>query len=1470
MANNTDNYTSKFRVDISELEKGITVANKIIERANAEFANATAGMYKWSESADGLSARIRQQETVVESEKKKLELMKEELLKLEQNQEQGKTIIAELTVKHQQAVDMYGKESTEAKKYARQLSDAEAAQERNTNAAEKLRLKIINQDTAIKNAESKVKYYQSSLLDLQSQTGSLNETVKKQQSELDSLKQKYVDVSTAQGKDSDEAKALAQQIESLSSELKDNKSKLEDARKSADELDHSMDNLDGQSGTLTDTVKKQQSELDELKQKYINVASSQGKDSEEAKELAGQIQSLSGELRENRDKLSDAEQAADILDDSLEDVGDSANETTNDGLNAFAVALGNLASNVISGLIDKLKELITQTGQVGVSFDSSISQVASTFGYTVDQLSDSTSEMSKNMDALKDFSKEIGANTKFSMTQAAEGMNFAAMAGWKAGEILDGYQGIVDLAAASNEDLATTADIVTDGLTAMGYGAEDATHFADVMAKTASNANTNVAIMGESLKYAGTTAGLFGEEADGTNRKIENLALGLGLMANSGIKGSQAGNNLKNALVNLTKPTNTQAIAMEKLGLATTEMQKVLDPEEIEKAEKALNKASEALQNSATNVSNKILDVENKQIAYNNAVAKYGESSSQAQQALNNLEKEQNKLADAQSKYAELQNDLTNAQNALTIAQEGTYEAVATGETAFANADGSLKSLKEIYDALRSSMSTVGDAIKKNNIDLADSEGNARDLDDILNDLSDTEANLTEVEQLKNAAIVFGKQNMAGMLAIINASEEDYNKLADAIYNSEGAAADMAETMQDNLGGDLTTIKSKIEAVEYALYEKFQPTLRKIAELGMQLLDKALKKVDELKPAFDKLTENIGKSMQFVIDHGNEIISVLAGIVAGIVAFKAVTIIQSAVTAFQALATVIELVGIKKAALNLIMSMNPVGLIVAGIAGLVTAFIVLWQRSEKFRNFWIGLWNSIQETYFKFFDAFVAGWNGLKSFLSDVWDSIQETVYSYLDGIINAWSGLKSFFVGLWDSIQETVYSYLDGIINAWNGLKSLFVGLWKSIQETVQNGIERVITFFSGLWKGIQNIFKGVSEWFNQNVFAPIIDFFQPVITFFAEAFAIINELSEGVVKLIQAVWGIVSAWFKATVIIPLKTAFVTFWENLKQIASDTWEGIKTIWKVVKVWFTTTVIEPLKTAFVTFWENLKKVASDTLEGIKTIWKSVNVWFTTTVIEPLKSAFITFWDNLKQKASDTWEGIKNIWTIVQVWFTTTVVDPVKNAFSNAWDSLKRGASDAWEGIKSVFSHVADWFENTFSRAWQKVKDVFSAGGKVFDGIKDGIFNAFKAVVNTLIRGINTIIAIPFNAINNALDTIANIQILDIKPFEGLISRFSVPEIPQLAKGGIVNRPTLAEIGEAGTEAVIPLERNKAGLKMLARMLAEEIQLQTVAVAPSGGTVNNYTFNQTNTSPKALSRWELRRQTENMLRTVKKV
>ena len=156
-----------------------------------------------------------------------------------------------------------------------------------------------------------------------------------------------------------------------------------------------------------------------------------------------------------------------------------------------------------------------------------------------------------------------------------------------------------------------------------------------------------------------------------------------------------------------------------------------------------------------------------------------------------------------------------------------------------------------------------------------------------------------------------------------------------------------------------------------------------------------------------------------------------------------------------------------------------------------------------------------------------------------------------------------------------------------------------------------------------------------------------------------------------------------------------------------------------------------------------------------------------------------------------------------------------------WDGLKQGASDAWEGIKGAFSAVTTWFRDTFSEAWQKVKNVFSTGGKVFDGIKEGIENAFKTVVNAIIRGINKVVAFPFNAINSFLRTLRDINILGLYPF-GWISEIYVPQIPELAKGGVLGRGQLGLLEGDGAEAVVPLEKNKEWIHAVAQDFGREM------------------------------------------------
>jgi ElaB/YqjD/DUF883 family membrane-anchored ribosome-binding protein len=194
------------------------------------------------------------------------------------------------------------------------------------------------------------------------------------------------------------------------------------------------------------------------------------------------------------------------------------------------------------------------------------------------------------------------------------------------------------------------------------------------------------------------------------------------------------------------------------------------------------------------------------------------------------------------------------------------------------------------------------------------------------------------------------------------------------------------------------------------------------------------------------------------------------------------------------------------------------------------------------------------------------------------------------------------------------------------------------------------------------------------------------------------------------------------------------------------------------------------------------------------------------------------WNSIKEGVSAMWESVKAIFSTVANWINEKVIQPVTKFFSKLWDGFKNGASAAWNGVKSVFSAVADFFGNIFKKAWEKVKAVFSVGGKIFDGIKDGIVSGFKNIVNGIITGINKVVAVPFNAINNVLSKMNGIEILGVKPFSW-VHTFTVPQIPKLARGGVIDGATLAMIGEQGKEAVVPLENNLEWLDKLADMLA---------------------------------------------------
>lgn len=300
--------------------------------------------------------------------------------------------------------------------------------------------------------------------------------------------------------------------------------------------------------------------------------------------------------------------------------------------------------------------------KVGANFESAMSKVGAISGAA-----------GSDLEALTEKAKQMGESTIFSATESAEAFQYMAMAGWKTGDMLNGIEGIMNLAAASGEDLATTSDIVTDALTAFGMTAGDATHFADVLAQASSNANTNVGMMGETFKYVAPVAGALGFSA-------EDTAIAIGLMANSGIKASNAGTALRSIMSRMAKPTDEVQAAMDALGVSLT-----------------------------------------------------------------------------------------------------------------------------------------------------DGQGNMKSLNEVMHDLRNGFSGLTAAEKANMATSLGGQEAMSGLLAIVNASEDDFNKLQDSIYNCDGAAAQMAETMNDNLQGQITLLKSALEGLGISFYEEVETPLKDVA-----------------------------------------------------------------------------------------------------------------------------------------------------------------------------------------------------------------------------------------------------------------------------------------------------------------------------------------------------------------------------------------------------------------------------------------------------------------------------------------------------------------------------------------------------------------------------------------------------------------------------------------------------------------
>lgn len=740
-----------------------------------------------------------------------------------------------------------------------------------------------------------------------------------------------------------DASGLTKALTSVNKEIGSTQKQLKDVERLLKMDPGNTELLEQKQRLLNDQIGNTKDKLESLKQAQKEVGEElkkTGEGQEQYDALQREIIAVENELK-NLEKaaIQSSNAMAKIIEvgGKLQDVGGKIEAVGNKMMPVSAAAAG-LTAGIIKTTAD---------------FDASMSKVAAVSGAA-----------GEDFDKLREKAREMGATTKFTASDAADAMNYMAMAGWKTEDMLNGVSGIMNLAAASGEELATTSDIVTDALTAFGMSAEESSRFADILAAASSNANTNVSMMGESFKYVAPVAGSLGYSA-------EDVSIALGLMANSGIKASMAGTSLRNMFQRMAKPTKESAMAMDRLGLS-------------------------------------------------------------------------------------LYDD-----------------------------EGKMYSFREIMNQLRGSMSNINVSIEDyeaalDNLDAQLEAGNIKQkqYDKELEELNLQTFGAEGAEKARAAAMLGGARAMSGLLAIANATEDDYNKLTAAVDNSsqafaktkdgivplneamasgaeiletyEGSAAAMAATMQDNASGQMEILKSQLQELAISLGDTLMPTIRGI--------------INHLQAFMDKLNG---------MDEGTKNMIMNALLIAA--ALGPVLIVVGKLTS----ATGAVMSAIPKIAAALGGLSAPILAVVAVIGVLVAAFIHLWNTNEEFRNKVMATWDAIKAK----FDAFGQGivdrlnamgfdfknfsdvvktiWNTLCDFLAPVFTSTFDAIAAVLGGALDVLTGLFDVFAGLFTGNWEQM----------WNGCAEIFEGIWDAIVGVFKSQINGIIGFANTAINGLNKI---------------------------------------------------------------------------------------------------------------------------------------------------------------------------------------------------------------------------------------------------------------------------------------------------------------------------------------------------------------------------------------------------------------